>query len=375
MKEMNKKKIILTGGGTAGHVWPLVSVYQKMKNDYEVLYLGSGEKKEKEIVERAGIKYKKILSGKFRRYFSLLNFIDPIKVIIGIIQAKWHILRFWPDVIFAKGGYVTVPVGIAGFILGRKLIIHESDSVMGLSNKILSKFSKKIFCAFPIENYPEKIRHKILWTGVPVRPEILTGDRGKAKDIFGFTRDLPTVLFIGGSSGAAGINKMVKEKIDKLLEFCQVIHITGKSDYQKIRKRSLELPQDLQKRFRYFDFVTRELPEIFALSDLIISRAGATTLFELASQGKPVIFIPYPDAASNHQYLNAKILERNQAAILMEEGKTTSEQLVAQIKRLLDNNRAMENLSTNIKKFGKKDSSDVIADEIDKIVKAGRGLL
>lgn len=370
-----KKRIIFSGGGTAGHVWPLISVYKAMEKDFEALYLGTGDEKERQLVERAGIKYRKIISGKYRRYFSLANFIDPFKVILGIIQSFLIMLFFRPQIVFTKGGYVTVPVGIASFLTARKLVIHESDSVMGLANRILAKLAKKVFCAFPIESYPKNIRNKAVFVGVPVRPEILTGDRGKARDDFEFSPGPPTVLFIGGSSGAKGVNDFVSHNLDKLIDFCQVIHITGKNDYPKIRQRALELSSKKQKKFRYFNFVTHELPDILSLSDLVISRAGATTIFELAALSKPTIFIPYPYAAANHQFVNAKILERAQAGVLMEEGKFTDEQLIAQIKRLLDNQKAMANLSKNIHKFYQSNSAERIGQQLEILVRAGRGLL
>jgi len=357
-----KKRLLISGGGTAGHVWPLISLYENIKDEYDVLFVGSGN--ERELVEKAGIKYKKILSGKWRRYFSWLNFIDPIKVLFGFIQAKYLMITFRPQVVFTKGGYVTVPVGIAAALFRRRLIIHESDAVMGLSNRILSRFAKKILTAYPKENYPKKYQRKIVWTGVPVRAEIFTGDYNKAIDDFDFSKELPTVLFIGGSSGAAGINKLVLESLEELLSFCQIIHITGKKNYHKVREAATLLDTVKRSRFRYFDFVTRELPDIFAVSDLAVSRSGATTLTELAALGRPTIFIPYPFSASDHQRINAQILERNQAAVVYDEKELTSVKLVDQIKRLLDNKRALKDLSENIKKFYKSNAVELIIAEI-----------
>jgi UDP-N-acetylglucosamine--N-acetylmuramyl-(pentapeptide) pyrophosphoryl-undecaprenol N-acetylglucosamine transferase len=364
-----KKRIILTGGGTAGHIWPLLSLAQKLKTDYELLFLGSGLKTEKEMVEKAGISYKKILSGKWRRYFSLMNFIDPFKVFIGIIQSKFKILSFRPAAVIAKGGYVTLPVGIAAFVLRCPLIIHESDAILGLANRILSHFARKILTAFPKEYYPKKYHQKIVWTGVPVRPEILTGDRQKALDDLDFDPEIPRVLFIGGSLGAQAINKLVLKSLSHLVQFCQVIHITGRRDYSLIRDQAVRLSSQERKNYRYFDFVDRELPDIFAASDLVISRSGATTLFELAALSKPVIFIPYSFAATNHQMINAQILAKNQAAIVYQEKELTSQKLIDQIKRLLENSRALSDLSEKIKKFSQKDALDLIVEEINKIVK------
>jgi UDP-N-acetylglucosamine--N-acetylmuramyl-(pentapeptide) pyrophosphoryl-undecaprenol N-acetylglucosamine transferase len=238
---------------------------------------------------------------------------------------------------------------------------------MGLANRILSRFAKKVLTAFPPRYFPKGIQPKAVWTGVPVREEVLTGDRQKAFDDFGFDKSVPTVLFIGGSSGARGINKLVVDSLDDLLNFCQVIHITGKNDYQAIRKRGMALDQKRRIRYRYFDFVTRDLPDIFAASDLVVSRSGATTLTELAALGKPAILIPYPYAASDHQSANAKVLAKDQAAVVYQESELTPERLVGQIKRLIDNRRAMDNLSRNIKKFYKPNACDLIIEEINKV--------
>jgi UDP-N-acetylglucosamine--N-acetylmuramyl-(pentapeptide) pyrophosphoryl-undecaprenol N-acetylglucosamine transferase len=361
---MNKKRIILTGGGTAGHIWPLLALAKHLKGEYDLLFLGSGKKEERELVEKEGIIYKKILSGKYRRYFSLMNFVDPFKVILGIIQAKYYIISFWPEVVVAKGGYVSLPAGLAAFILRRRLIIHESDAVLGLANRMLAPFSKKILTAFPSEYYPSKFHKKIVWTGVPIRDEIFTGDRKKALDDLDFETQLPTVLFIGGSSGAKAINWLALKSLKELAKICQVIIITGRAGFEEVRKNVTRLNSNQKKRIRYFDFVTRDLPDIFAASDIVVSRSGATTLFELAALAKPVIFIPYPFSAANHQVKNAQILEKNQAAIVYDGKDLTTEKLVDQIKRLLENRKALNNLSQNIKKFYKNDTDDLIMAEI-----------
>lgn len=357
-----KKRIIISGGGTAGHIMPLISVYKKIKDDFEVLYLGSGP--DRKIVEAAGIKYKRIFSGKWRRYFSFYNFIDPFKVLFGFLQTFFIILFFRPKIVFTKGGYVTVPVGLAAKVLFKRLVIHESDVIMGLSNRILAPFAKKIFTAFPVEYYSPKIKRKAVWTGLPVREEILTGDAKKAVDDLDFKNNLPTVLFIGGSSGARGINKLVLQSLDQLLKFCQVVHIVGPDDYEKVRSVALKLEPDKASRFRYFDFLGPELSDVYAASDLVVSRSGATTLAELAGLGKPSIIIPYPFASADHQNANAKVLYKNQAAILYEEKELTPEKLVAQIKRLIENQNAAIHLSENIKKFYKKESANIIAQEL-----------
>lgn len=370
-----RKRIILTGGGTAGHIWPLLSVYEKIKNEYEILFLGTGNERERELVEKYGIKYKKIFSGKLRRYFSLANFIDPFKVILGFLQSIFIILRFRPSIIFAKGGYVTVPVGLAAKIVFKKIVIHESDVIMGLSNRILSKFAKEILVAFPVKYYPKKISKKSVCVGVPIRPEILTGDKGKALDDFDFKTEIPTILFIGGSSGAHKINQIVWKSLPELLKSYQVIHITGTKDYSETRKIAAQFDNEKRSRYRFFDFITKTLPEIYSLANIVVARSGATSLFELSALRKPTIFIPYPYAASNHQYKNAKVLEKSQAAIIINESEITNKKLVSQIKRLVENDRARNNLRKEIEKYYKKDSVDLIAEEIDKLVKASKGLL
>lgn len=362
-----KKRIILTGGGTAGHIWPLLSLYRRLKDEYEFLFIGSGDENERLLVERANIRYKKVLTGKLRRYFSWMNFIDPFKIFIGIFQSIFILISFRPSLVFAKGGFVSAPIGFASFLLRRKIFIHESDAVMGLANRSLAGFSKIIFTGFPKKYYPKRFQKKIIWSGVPVRDEVLTGDKGKALDDFGFTKDLPVLLVIGGSSGATGINNLVFKSLEDLTDFCQVIHLTGRKDFSKSQKIAAKLGMNLRNRYRSFSFVTTEQADIYSITDLAVSRSGATTLSELAALGKPTIFIPYPYSASDHQYINAKILEKKQAAVVLVENETTKDQFVAQIKRLVVNESARKFLAENIRKYYKKDSIDIIIDQIKKV--------
>lgn len=363
-----KKRIILTGGGTAGHIWPLISLYNKLKDEYDFLFVGSGNKDERLLVEKAGIKYKKVLTGKLRRYFSFMNFVDPFKILIGTFQSIFILLSFRPSLIFAKGGFVSAPIGFASFLLHRKMFIHESDAVMGLANKSLARFAKIIFTGFPKKYYPKRFQKKIIWSGVPIREEILTGDRGKTYDDFGFDKNLPVLLVIGGSSGASGINRLVFSSLEELTEFCQVIHLTGKNDFAKSQKIAQKLDINLRNRYRNFGFVNSELADIFSITTLAVSRSGATTLSELAALGKPTIFIPYPYSAADHQLVNAKVLEKKQAAVVLPEDEITKDQFVSQIKRLLVNDNARKFLSDNIQKYYKRNSLEIIISQIKKII-------
>lgn len=324
------KRIILTGGGTAGHVTPNIALIPKLQElGYEVSYIGSYNGIEKELVAQLGITYYPISSGKLRRYFSMQNFTDPFRVLKGFSQANRLIKKLQPDVIFSKGGFVSVPVVMAGKRNNIPTIIHESDMTPGLANKIAIPSATKVCC-----NFPETISHlpdgKAHLTGCPIRDELLTGNKDLAKSLCGFTKDLPVILIIGGSLGSVSVNTSVRNILSDLLENFQIIHLCG--------KEKTDPSLNNLDGYKQFEYVTDELKDLFALADIVISRAGANAICELLALRKPNILIPLGlNASRGDQILNAKSFAKQGYSIHLAEDSLTDELLLSSILSLYEN--------------------------------------
>ncbi len=323
------KRIILTGGGSAGHVTPNIALIPQLKEKgYEIHYAGSYQGIEKDLIEPFGIPYHGISSGKLRRYFSLQNFSDPFRVLKGLGQARKLIRDLKPDVIFSKGGFVSVPIVLAGKQNHVPVIIHESDMTPGLANKIAIPCASKVCCNFPetLEHLPKE---KAVLTGSPIRQELLSGNRLAALDFCGFTPDKPVILVIGGSLGAVAVNNAVRAALPKLLERFQVIHLCGKGKTDEALANT--------KGYRQFEYIKDELRDLFALADLVISRAGANAICELLALHKPNLLIPLSaNASRGDQILNARSFERQGFSIVLEEEETNNETLLAAVQQLYE---------------------------------------
>lgn len=307
------KKIVLTGGGTAGHVTPNLALIPELKKSgYEIIYIGSYEGIEKKLITDINIPYYGISTGKLRRYLDPKNFSDPFRIIKGFSEARKILKQEKPDIIFSKGGFVSVPVVRAASTLKIPCIIHESDITPGLANKLCIPVATKVCCNFPetTEYLPE---NKCVLTGTPIREELTEGSRSKAKELCGFSDDKPVVLVIGGSQGAGSINKIVRTVLPKLLENYNVIHICGK---EKMDNLLLNKPG-----YKQFEFLKEELKDVFALSDVVVSRAGANSICELLTLRKPNLLIPLPATSSRgDQLLNAASFEKQGfSLVLLEE--------------------------------------------------------
>jgi len=306
------KKIILTGGGTAGHVTPNLALVESLKAEgYEIEYIGSYNGIEKSLAEDYKIPYHGIATGKLRRYFSLQNFIDPFRVIKGFSQASKLMKELKPDVVFSKGGFVSVPVVTAA---GRKkipVILHESDMTPGLANKLSFKNAKKICCNFP-ETINALPKDKAILTGTPIRKELFTGDAAKAKEFCGFTDDKPIIMVMGGSLGAVAVNEAVRANLPEILKDFNVIHLCGKG---KKDDSLVNTPGYVQ-----FEYIKDELKDLFAATSLVISRAGANAISEIVALGIPNILIPLSLKASRgDQILNANSFAKQGFSVVIEE--------------------------------------------------------
>lgn len=296
------KRIILTGGGTAGHVTPNIALLPRLKElDYDIHYIGSTNGIEKKLIEDTGIPYYGIASGKLRRYFDPKNFTDPFRVLKGYAQAHKLLGKLKPDIIFSKGGFVAVPVVLAAKSRHIPVIIHESDMTPGLANKISLSAATKVCC-----NFPETMKYipegKAVLTGSPIRRELLHGNRMEALKLCGFTANKPVIMVIGGSQGSVIVNDAVRGILPELLKTYQVIHLCGKG---KLDSSKIGLEGYIQ-----FEYAKKELADLFALADVCISRAGANAICELLALRKPNLLIPLSaNASRGDQILNAESFE------------------------------------------------------------------
>ncbi len=316
------KKIVMTGGGTAGHVTPNLALVPLLKEKgYEIFYIGSYNGIEKKLVENAGITYYGISSGKLRRYHDWKNFTDPFRVIKGFSEANQLLKHIKPDVVFSKGGFVSVPVVMAAARQHIPAIIHESDMTPGLANKLAIPFASKVCC-----NFPETMQYlpdgKAVHTGSPIRKELFSGNREAGLAFTGFSADKPVILIMGGSIGSRFINNAVWSSLDTLLEKFQIVHLVGKGN----------INNDLVGRAGYqqYEFISEQLNDIFAMTDLMISRAGANSISEILALKIPNILIPLSAAASRgDQILNAASYEKQGFSTVLQEEELTGELLVS----------------------------------------------
>ena len=352
------KKIVLTGGGTAGHVTPNIALIPHLqKLGFEIFYMGSYDGIEKKLISDYDIPYYGIATGKFRRYFDVKNLTDPFRVIKGFGEAQKYLKEIKPDVLFSKGGFVSVPVVRAAAHLHIPCIIHESDMTPGLANKLCIPVARKVCCNFP-ETYQMLPKNKAVLTGSPIREELLKGDKKAALSLCGFSENKPVILVIGGSLGAASINKAVREALPKLLKDFQVIHICGKD----------KLDPSLVHKEGYvqFEYVKDELKDLFALADLIISRAGANSICEILALRKPNILIPLSAAASRgDQILNANSFKKQGFSEVIQEEELTDTTLLSLI------NQVYSHRQDYIHAMNKSKTADAIGTIVQLIEEAG----
>lgn len=322
------KKIVMTGGGTAGHVTPNIALLPALHSQgYEISYIGSYEGIEKRLIEEQGITYYGISSGKLRRYFDPKNFSDPFKVLKGYWQSVKLLKKIKPDVVFSKGGFVSVPVVLAARHCRIPAIIHESDLTPGLANRIAIPRATKVCCNFP-ETLSYLPAEKAVLTGSPIREELLSGDADAAFALCRFTdHTKPTILIVGGSSGSRAINTAIRDLLPELIKNYNVIHLCGKGN--------LDASLDTVSGYAQFEYANRELADMFALADLVISRAGANAICELLALHKPNILIPLTAQASRgDQILNANSFRSQGFSYVLDEEELTNTTLLEAIEHV-----------------------------------------
>lgn len=323
------KKLLLTGGGTAGHVTPNIAMLPLLrKKGYDVAYIGSYNGIEKKLITEQNVPYYGIATGKLRRYFDLKNFTDPFRVIKGCFEAKKLIKKLKPDVVFSKGGFVSVPVVLAAHRQHIPVIIHESDMTPGLANKICIPYASKVCCNFPetVAMIPDG---KGVLTGTPIRAELSKGDRQTGLDLCHFTSNKPVIMVIGGSLGAQHVNEAVRSILPSLLEKFQIVHLCGKGKVDESFYSTTGYYQ--------FEYIDKELKDLFAAADIVVSRAGANAIFELLSLNKPNLLIPLPAGASRgDQILNAESFKKQGFSMVLSEDEMTNESLYLSICELYE---------------------------------------
>ncbi|MBQ8662584.1 MAG: undecaprenyldiphospho-muramoylpentapeptide beta-N-acetylglucosaminyltransferase [Eubacterium sp.] len=318
------KKIVMTGGGTAGHVTPNIALFPRLKEiGYDIHYIGSYNGIEKGLIEDQGIKYYGISSGKLRRYLDVKNLTDPAKVVKGYFEARKLLKKIKPDIVFSKGGFVAVPVVLAAKNCKIPVIIHESDITPGLANKLAIPSASKVCC-----NFPETLKHlpegKAVLTGSPIRKELFSGSREKALNFTGLKGHKPVLLIMGGSTGSKFINETIRRQLPTILQTYDVIHLCGKDH--------LDPTLNQQNGYLQYEYISQELPDLLALADMVISRAGANAICELLALKKPNILIPLSASASRgDQILNAKSFAKQGFSYVLDEDTMTDQQLLEAI--------------------------------------------
>ncbi len=331
--EIHMKKIVLTGGGTAGHVTPNMALAPELrKNGFELHYIGSYDGIEKKLIEKAGIPYYGISSGKLRRYADIKNLSDPFRVIKGFAQARAILGNIRPDAVFSKGGFVSVPVVLAAKTRGIPCVIHESDITPGLANKICMPCAARICVNFP-ETLDSVPANKAVLTGTPIRKELFLGDRDAGLAFCGFNSSKPVILAVGGSLGAAAVNSAIRDILPSILEKYQLIHLCGKG----------KLDESLSgiDGYAQFEYIQEELPDLMAAADVVVSRAGANSICEILALRKPNVLIPLSAKASRgDQILNAASFEKQGYSIVLQEEDAHGTELLNAINRAYEDREA-----------------------------------
>ncbi len=365
-------KIVFTGGGTGGHFYPIISIVQEIRKIIReehliepTMYFMAPDAYNKGALFDNNVIYKRVMSGKQRVYPSFFNFLDKFKIGLGILEAMWKLFWIYPDVVFSKGGYGSVPVVLAAKFWRIPIIIHESDSAPGRANQWASKFATKIAVSYPdaAHYFDEK---KVAWTGNPVRDEIRTPIMEGAHQYLNFEPQTKTILIMGGSQGAQIINNIVIDTLPTLIEKYQIIHQTGKTNFKEVKETTdlLLKTSEFADRYAPFAYLNDTAMKMSSgAADLIISRAGST-IFEIASWHKPSILIPITDTNNDHQRKNAYHYARSGACTVIEENNLTSEIFISEIERIFANPTIVSEMSAGAKEFAKPDAGRLIAKQI-----------
>lgn len=362
--------VVFTGGGTGGHIFPGAAVADILKHQEKIriVWIGGAKGSDENFLKPYGIEFKGIPAGKFRRYFSFKNFIDIFKIIGGFFASLFILIKLKPDAVFSKGGFVSVPPCAAAKFLHIPVVTHECDYSPGLATKINARFAKLILISYPdtANFFKSKYKDKIICTGNPVRKEFYNADAENGKKFFSYEGGKPVLLVLGGSLGAAQINNLVEENIKFLLENFFVVHQTGEANISAAENLLKDLQKNfpsLAKNYKPFAFIKKEMPDVLAASSIVVSRAGANTVWETSALGKPMILIPLDKGSSRgDQIENAEFFFKNNAALVLKGKEADSSNFKTVLKNLLEDKDKCKNLSAEAKKFTEKNTAAAIAE-------------
>ena len=370
-----KTKIVLAGGGTGGHLFPLITVMKKIKDDFggetelDFLFIGPNGQMEKDILDKEGVRRKKIFCGKLRRYFSFYYFLDLLKFPLGVLQSLWYLWVYMPDVIFSKGGYASVPVVLAARIYAIPVVIHESDTVPGLANKFLGSIASRVAINFERARmyFPQK---KVFVAGLPVRQDIVKGDSEKARQTLSLEKDKPVLLVLGGSQGADFINEKIVSFLGKITKKFQIIHQTGRNNFEKTVYLAGQAGfSGGEKGYFPVAFIGEEMKDYLAVADVVLARSSATHIAEIAACRKALIVVPGPFSANNHQYINARELASSEAAIVIEESNLTENIFFNFLDKLSSDKEYAQKMANNLAAFYHPQAAEILAKEVMNLVK------
>jgi UDP-N-acetylglucosamine--N-acetylmuramyl-(pentapeptide) pyrophosphoryl-undecaprenol N-acetylglucosamine transferase len=371
---MKNMRIVFTGGGSGGHVTPLIAIIREIReiypdDDLEFFYLGPKDDFGERFLSQEGVKVKSIKAGKIRRYWNpkstLQNIIDLfIRVPIGFLQSFFWIFILSPDVVFSKGGYGSIPVVLAAFLLRSSIFLHESDTVPGLANRIASRCALEIFVSFPPEKTEYFPQEKMICAGNPIRKRLITGSRDRAKEVFNITGEKPVIFIQGGSQGAQRINDMLFLILPELLGDFELIHQCGENNFEDAQAESkVIIGKGLEKYYHLAPFLNEEeMSHAYQAADIIVSRAGSSSIFEIAAVGKPSVLIPLSQSAQDHQVKNAYAYSSYGGAIVFEEiAGSTPHFFLERLRYLINRPWQLLEMSNKALEFARPHAGSIIA--------------
>jgi UDP-N-acetylglucosamine--N-acetylmuramyl-(pentapeptide) pyrophosphoryl-undecaprenol N-acetylglucosamine transferase len=374
-------RIVFTGGGTGGHIFPVIAIIRELRKypdskKLEIFYIGPKDSFFEEFLKKEDVKTKTIISGKLRRYVTsssiLLNFLDLFfKIPAGFFQSLFFLFSIRPKLIFSKGGYGSLPVVLAAYFLKIPIFLHESDSIPGKVNRITARFAERILTSFPIQkikyfqNKSGLLRKKCIFVGNPVRKEILAGDKETGKKIFNLTDEKPVLLVLGGSQGAQRINDVILQTLPEILKLFEVIHQCGEKNLKDMllqTKVIFEKEKALEKYYHLYGFLDEDkLKHAYKVAHLVISRAGAGSIFEILANGLPSILVPLPESAQNHQRENAYIIEDCGAALVIEQSNFRPHFLMKKLHMFFSHPETLKKMREKAEKISIPNSAEIIA--------------
>ncbi len=362
-------RLVIAGGGTGGHVLPAFAVLDVLRERgalADVLWIGSSDGHERQAAQDAEIPYVAIPTGKLRRYLSVQNLTDAGRIPLGVIAARRALHRAKPQVVLSTGGFVSVPTVVAAKGIA-PVITHEQTAIVGLANRINARFAD-VLAISHAETEPEarKVHRNVAVTGNPVRTSLTEGNRQRGLSWMGFSNDLPVLYVTGGARGASPLNQRVASKRTELLERCQLLHQTGpataNSDAATLEAQRAALPAHLQQRYKIVEFIRGELPDVYAAVDLVVGRAGAGTVAELALVGKPAILIPLPGAGGDEQARNARVLVNAGGAVMLLQEHATPDRLLEECVAILTSPERRQQMSAAAQTVAQPQAASRLAD-------------